>query len=123
MEFFMTLLIALNIFVSISAFAFMWLCKKNNQKNFYIGFFMFISYQVYFINYKSLTPLTIPISAFFIAFYVYMLKSQILRIKKFHFYMLKNQILQIKEIKRQEKIKGFYESHKKYAIKPKKKKP
>lgn len=104
----MILLIALNIFVSILAFAFMWLCKNNNQRNFYVGFFMFISYQVYFINCKSLTLLTMPISIFFIAVYVY---------------MLKNQILQIKEIKRQEKIKGFHESHKKYAIKPKKKKP
>ena len=104
----MTLFIVLNIFVSISAFAVMWLCKNSNQKIFYIVFFMFISYQIYFVNYKSLTLLTIPISIFFIAFYVY---------------MLKNQILQIKEIKRHEKIKGFYESHKKYAIKPKKKKP
>ena len=104
----MTLLIALNIFVSISAFAFMWLCKNNNQRNFYIGFFMFISYQIYFINYKESYLLTITISIFFIVFYVYILKKI---------------ILQIKEIKRYERIKGFYESHKKYAIKPKKKKP
>lgn len=108
MEFFMTLLIALNIFVSISAFAFMWLCKNNNQRNFYVGFFMFIFYQVYFINYKAFYLFTILITIFFIAVYVY---------------MLKNQILHLKKIKRHEQIKGFYESHKKYAIKPKKKKP